>query len=206
MMNKQKLRGVDFVNEPLLEHVLTLKGLRNESYEVIGKATGVHRSNLSAYVSSKGASKNMSALKLDAVLSHLGVGKDGILLPTLHCWTPLACELSEVGIARINRLLNINKFTCYHYHPFDDQRSYLVGVSDYGSRLLIVLTHGNLVNRDTIGTLFNSVFSVKSELLDAEFNQLVFHPDKNLFDQVFYWVSQCVVDDFFENNEVQTCS
>lgn len=178
-----------------------LKQLKGCSYQDIAKAVGVHRSNLSTYVTTKGVSKNCSQKAANSALAFLGSNPKGVLLPRIHVWSMPHELLTEEELKSFSELLTLNRFIDLRYYLSVDGTAYLVGVSRFGSRLLISLAD---MSSDDITTVIGAVGALPGYQtdLDAELCELRLQPDRDLFDIVFYWLSQRVVDDFFKKNEV----
>lgn len=76
-----------------------LREARKITLQSLATAHATQRSNLSAFVTSGGKTRNVSPDKIRAVLFQLGLLPDGMLTPGLHRWTvakemiPAMCEL-----------------------------------------------------------------------------------------------------------------
>lgn len=71
----------------------------------LAKKYGTQRSNISAFVTSGGKTRNISQDKVASILFDLGVLADGTLLPGVHCW-----QVEEEIIPDMCDLLVANEF------------------------------------------------------------------------------------------------
>lgn len=76
-----------------------LRQARHETLQKLADKYGTQRSNLSAFVTSGGKTRNIAYDKLDKIMFALGLLQDGTLTPGLHRWqvdasmVPQMCEI-----------------------------------------------------------------------------------------------------------------
>lgn len=80
-----------------------LRAARKVTLQSLAQAHGTQRSNLSAFITSGGKIRNISADKLRGVLFELGALSDGALKPGLHRW-----HVTSDMIANMCELLTLN--------------------------------------------------------------------------------------------------
>ncbi|MGG2299503.1 hypothetical protein ACTG2K_22830 [Aeromonas caviae] len=180
-----------------------LKRLWGYSYQDIASIVGVHRSNLSTFVNKAGKVKSVSQENITSALSFLGVSDEGVMLPIVHNWTLTSELLSEDEglLLQLRALLNANKFVDVRYYRSLGGVFYVAGVSSLGPRFLIQLPRMDFDCVEQILANLEATPGYQTDL-DAELYELRLQPSKYLFDRIFYWLSQRVVDDFLEKNEV----
>ncbi|MFM4785465.1 hypothetical protein ACEUCV_15775 [Aeromonas veronii] len=180
-----------------------LKRLWGYSYQDIASIVGVHRSNLSTFVNKAGKVKSVSQENITSALSFLGVSDEGVMLPIVHNWTLTSELLSEDEglLLQLRALLNANKFVDVRYYRSLGGVFYVAGVSSLGPRFLIQLPRMDFDSVEPILVNLEATPGYQTDL-DAELYELRLQPSKYLFDRIFYWLSQRVVDDFLEKNEV----
>lgn len=180
-----------------------LKRLWGYSYQDIASIVGVHRSNLSTFVNKAGKVKSVSQENITSALSFLGVSDEGVMLPIVHNWTLTSELLSEDEglLLQLRALLNANKFVDVRYYRSLGGVFYVAGVSSLGPRFLIQLPRMDFDSVEQIFANLEATPGYQTDL-DAELYELRLQPSKYLFDRIFYWLSQRVVDDFLEKNEV----
>lgn len=180
-----------------------LKRLWGYSYQDIASIVGVHRSNLSTFVNKAGKVKSVSQENITSALSFLGVSDEGVMLPIVHNWTLTSELLSEDEglLLQLRALLNANKFVDVRYYRSLGGVFYVAGVSSLGPRFLIQLPRMDFDSVEQILANLEATPGYQTDL-DAELYELRLKPSKYLFDRIFYWLSQRVVDDFLEKNEV----
>ncbi|EPU1978646.1 hypothetical protein ACVVI9_003979 [Escherichia coli] len=180
-----------------------LKRLWGYSYQDIASIVGVHRSNLSTFVNKAGKVKSVSQENITSALSFLGVSDEGVMLPIVHNWTLTSELLSEDEglLLQLRALLNANKFVDVRYYRSLGGVFYVAGVSSLGPRFLIQLPRMDFDSVEQILANLEATPGYQTDL-DAELYELRLQPSKYLFDRIFYWLSQRVVDDFLEKNEV----
>jgi hypothetical protein len=180
-----------------------LKRLWGYSYQDIASIVGVHRSNLSTFVNKAGKVKSVSQENITSALSFLGVSDEGVMLPIVHNWNLTSELLSEDEglLLQLRALLNANKFVDVRYYRSLGGVFYVAGVSSLGPRFLIQLPRMDFDSVEQILANLEATPGYQTDL-DAELYELRLQPSKYLFDRIFYWLSQRVVDDFLEKNEV----
>lgn len=180
-----------------------LKRLWGYSYQDIASIVGVHRSNLSTFVNKAGKVKSVSQENITSALSFLGGSDEGVMLPIVHNWTLTSELLSEDEglLLQLRALLNANKFVDVRYYRSLGGVFYVAGVSSLGPRFLIQLPRMDFDSVEQILVNLEATPGYQTDL-DAELYELRLQPYKYLFDRIFYWLSQRVVDDFLEKNEV----
>ncbi|MDH0342016.1 hypothetical protein [Chromobacterium haemolyticum] len=75
------------MNAKLASWLGFLRAARKVTFQSLALVHGTQRSNLSAFVTSAGKTRNISLDKICSVLFELGVFPDGTLTPGLHRWT-----------------------------------------------------------------------------------------------------------------------
>ncbi len=180
-----------------------LKKLWGYSYQDIASIVGVHRSNLSTFVNKAGAVRSISPENVTAALSCLGVSDEGVMLPEVHNWTlnPAVLDDGEEVLPQLRALLAANKFVDIRYYRSLGGVFYVAGVSSLGPRVLIQLSGMSFDSIEPILVSLKAFPGYQTDL-DAELYELRLRPSKSRFDRIFYWLSQRVVDDVLEKNEV----
>src|SRR3989344_4305268 len=82
-----------------------LRKAKRVTLQSIAETHGTHRGNLSAFISSKGTTRNDSMEKLRMVLFDLGLLNGGMLAPGLHRW-----DVDEEMVDSLCVLLNNSEF------------------------------------------------------------------------------------------------
>lgn len=82
-----------------------LRKAKRVTLQSIAETHGTHRGNLSAFISSKGTTRNVSMDKLRMVLFDLGLLDGGMLAPGLHRW-----EVDDEMVDSLCELLNKSAF------------------------------------------------------------------------------------------------
>jgi len=82
-----------------------LRKAKRVTLQSIAETHGTHRGNLSAFISSKGTTRNVSMEKLRMVLFDLGLLDGGMLAPGLHRW-----DVDEEMVDSLCVLLNNSEF------------------------------------------------------------------------------------------------
>ncbi len=82
-----------------------LRKAKRVTLQSIAETHATHRGNLSAFISSKGTTRNVSMEKLRMVLFDLGLLDGGMLAPGLHRW-----EVDEEMVDSLCELLNKSEF------------------------------------------------------------------------------------------------
>jgi len=178
--------------------IALMKALTDCSYQDISvRVKTVNRSNLSAYVASKGTARSVSIANVTLILAELGVSPGGVLLPNLHVWS-----LSDICyLPALTELVGLNRLSEFRHYESVDNVCYVAGVSGFGSRVVLRLTG---LSQEAKAMVIQSLGSLPgfSVDLDAELYQLMLSRSSDLFDRIFYWLSQRVVDESFPKNEV----
>lgn len=117
-------------NEVLAARLGFLRQARHQTLQSLADANGTQRSNLSAFVTSGGRTRNISYEKLDRILFTLGLLPDGTLAPDLHRW-----QVDENMAVQMCEILMANEF----------QDALLMQLSSGSGVFLVVRVTGNIL-------------------------------------------------------------
>lgn len=107
-----------------------LRVARKVTYQSLAVAHGTQRSNLSAFISSGGRTRNISFDKLRNILFELGLLSDGTLAPGLHRWT-----VGEGSVQELSKMLVRSAF----------ERGYVFESGRGGAVFLVVQVASNIL-------------------------------------------------------------
>ncbi len=96
-----------------------LRCASRKTLQGLAQKYGTQRSNISAFVTSDGKTRNISQDKVASILFDLGVLADGTLLPGVHCWQVEAEMISDMC-----DLLVLNEFEQMQIVSLKDQRCF----------------------------------------------------------------------------------
>lgn len=107
-----------------------LRQARHVTLQSLADANGTQRSNLSAFVTSGGRTRNIAYEKLDRILFTLGMLPDGTLTPGLHRW-----QVEPGMVPQMTEILLANDF----------QMAVLMRLSSGSGVFVVVRVTGNIL-------------------------------------------------------------
>lgn len=107
-----------------------LRQARHVTLQSLADANGTQRSNLSAFVTSGGRTRNIAYEKLDRILFSLGMLPDGTLSPGLHRW-----QVQPGMVTQMTDILLANNF----------QMAVLMRLSSGNGAFLVMRVTGNIL-------------------------------------------------------------
>ncbi len=117
-------------NEELARRLGFLRQARHVTLQRLADSNGTQRSNLSAFVTSCGKTRNIAYEKLDRIFFSLGLLQDGTLTPGLHRW-----QVDASMVSQMCEILITNDF----------QSALLMKLSSGSGVFLVVQVTGNIL-------------------------------------------------------------